>query len=40
VINQPLRDDQFALAQPPGAQVVYLDQPQQQSSRGNAVVSK
>jgi hypothetical protein len=40
VINQPLRDEQFALAQPPGAQVVYLDQPQQQSSRGNDSVSK
>ncbi len=26
-INKPLRDDQFALAQPPGAVVVHLDQP-------------
>ncbi|HZU45306.1 MAG TPA: DUF4292 domain-containing protein [Terriglobales bacterium] len=26
-INQPLADDQFALQQPPGAQVVHLDQP-------------
>jgi hypothetical protein len=26
-INQPLRDDQFALEQPPGAEVVHLDQP-------------
>jgi outer membrane lipoprotein-sorting protein len=27
-LNQPLLDDKFALAQPPGAQVVHLDQPQ------------
>lgn len=27
-INKPLRDDQFALDQPPGAEVVYLDKPQ------------
>ncbi|MGA8618275.1 MAG: DUF4292 domain-containing protein [Candidatus Sulfotelmatobacter sp.] len=27
-INKPLRDDQFALEQPPGAEVVHLDQPQ------------
>ena len=27
-INKPLRDDQFALEQPPGADVVHLDQPQ------------
>ncbi len=27
-INKPLRDDQFALEQPPGAVVVHLDQPQ------------
>ena len=31
-INTPLRDDQFALEQPPGAEVVRLDQPQPQSS--------
>ena len=31
-INKPLRDDQFALAQPPGAEVVHLDKPQSQSS--------
>ena len=31
-INKPLRDDQFALEQPPGAEVVRLDQPQPQSS--------
>ncbi|MFZ0294858.1 MAG: DUF4292 domain-containing protein [Candidatus Sulfotelmatobacter sp.] len=31
-INKPLRDDQFALAQPPGAEVVHLDRPQPQSS--------
>jgi outer membrane lipoprotein-sorting protein len=27
-INKPLRDDQFALAQPPGAEVVRLNRPQ------------
>jgi len=27
-INKPLRDDQFALEQPPGADVVHLDKPQ------------
>jgi len=27
-INKPLRDDQFALEQPPGAEVVRLDKPQ------------
>ena len=26
-INTPLRDDQFGLEQPPGAEVVRLDQP-------------
>ena len=26
-INKPLRDDQFALEQPPGAEVVHLDRP-------------
>ena len=31
-INKPLRDDQFALEQPRGADVVHLDQPQPQSS--------
>ncbi len=31
-INKPLRDDQFALHQPPGAEVVHLDRPQPQSS--------
>jgi len=31
-INKPLRDDQFALQQPPGAEVVRLDQAQPQSS--------
>jgi outer membrane lipoprotein-sorting protein len=29
-INKPLRDDQFALEQPPGADVVRLDKPQPQ----------
>ena len=27
-INKPLRDDQFALEEPPGAEVVHLDKPQ------------
>lgn len=27
-INKPLRDEQFVLEQPPGAEVVYLDKPQ------------
>jgi hypothetical protein len=31
-INKQLRDDQFALQQPPGAEVVHLDRPQPQSS--------
>jgi hypothetical protein len=31
-INKPLRDDQFALHQPPGAEVVHLERPQPQSS--------
>jgi len=31
-INKPLRDDQFALEQPPGAEVVYLDKPQSSGS--------
>ncbi len=31
-INKPLRDDQFALEQPPGAEVVHLDKPQSSSA--------
>jgi outer membrane lipoprotein-sorting protein len=31
-MNKPLRDDQFGLEQPPGAEVVRLDRPQPQSS--------
>jgi hypothetical protein len=31
-INKQLRDDQFTLQQPPGAEVVHLDKPQPQSS--------
>jgi hypothetical protein len=31
-INKALRDDQFVLQQPPGAEVVHLDKPQPQSS--------
>ncbi len=33
VINEPLRDDQFALQQPPGSQLVDLDQPQNASAQ-------
>jgi hypothetical protein len=40
VINQPLKDEQFALQQPPGAEVVHLDEPAQQSSRANALAPK
>ena len=32
VINEPLRDDQFALQQPPGSQLVNLDEPNQSAS--------
>jgi hypothetical protein len=31
-MNKPLRDDQFALEQPPGAEVVLLDKPQSQAA--------
>ncbi len=31
-MNKPLRDDQFGLEQPPGAEVVHLERPQPQSS--------
>jgi hypothetical protein len=37
-LNQPLRDDQFALPQPPGAELVRLDQPP--PSRANATSPK
>ena len=37
-LNEPLPDDKFALEQPPGAQVVHLDQPQ--SSRVNGADEK
>ncbi|MFZ0315225.1 MAG: hypothetical protein WAL85_21175 [Candidatus Korobacteraceae bacterium] len=32
VMNEPLHDDQFALQQPPGSQLVDLDQPNQSAS--------
>lgn len=38
-INKPLRDDQFALTQPPGAEVVDLSKPKPQSSRVTPVES-
>ena len=31
-MNKPLKDEQFGLEQPPGAEVVHLDRPQPQSS--------
>ncbi len=33
-INRTLKDEQFALAQPPGAEVVHLDQPKASSIKG------
>jgi hypothetical protein len=38
-LNGTLTDDQFELEQPPGAQVIHLDQPQasQMSARGDKV---
>jgi hypothetical protein len=38
-MNQPLRDDQFALEQPPGAEVVHLDKPQSSSAHVPPVAS-
>ena len=35
VINDAMRDDQFALQQPPGSQLVDLDQPNQSASSGS-----
>jgi hypothetical protein len=36
-INQPLTDEQFALSQPPGSQLVELDKsPPTAASNGNA----
>ncbi|HME31724.1 MAG TPA: hypothetical protein VKG65_03120 [Terriglobales bacterium] len=35
-INEPLRDDQFALQQPPGSQLVNLDQPNQNAAANGA----
>jgi hypothetical protein len=34
VINEPIRDDQFALQPPPGSQLVDLDQPQNAPAKG------
>jgi outer membrane lipoprotein-sorting protein len=33
LINEPIRDDQFALQQPPGSQLVDVDQPQNASAK-------
>ena len=38
-INEPLRDDQFALQQPPGSQLVNLDEPEQNAAASGAVNS-
>jgi len=35
-VNEPLQDDQFALQQPPGSQLVDLDQPSQAAASGAA----
>jgi hypothetical protein len=37
VINQSIQDDQFALQQPPGSQLVDLDQPGQSTSANNSL---
>ena len=34
-MNEPLRDDQFALQQPPGSQLVNLDQPNQNAAKSD-----
>jgi hypothetical protein len=36
-INEPLRDDQFALQQPPGSQLVNLDEPNQNAAAKGAM---
>jgi hypothetical protein len=36
VINEPIHDEQFALQQPPGSQLVDLDQPGQNTSANNS----
>ncbi len=39
-LNEPLPDDKFALEQPPGAQVVHLDQPQSSRVNGDGTNGK
>jgi outer membrane lipoprotein-sorting protein len=39
-INKPLTDDQFALEQPPGAEVVHLDQPSSDATKASDTKSK
>ncbi len=39
-INEPLRDDQFALQQPPGSQLVNLDQPNQNAAGHDAAAAQ
>jgi len=38
-INEPLRDDQFALQQPPGSQLVNLDEPNQNAATNGTPTS-
>jgi len=35
-LNKPLKDEQFTLEQPPGAEVVHLDKPQSSAAQGPA----
>jgi Domain of unknown function (DUF4292) len=39
-INKPLKDEQFTLEQPPGAEVVHLDRPQSSAAQAPAVDAK
>jgi len=39
-INEPLHDDQFALQQPPGSQLVNLDQPNQNAATNGATSAR
>ncbi len=39
-LNEPLRDDQFALQQPPGSQLVNLDQPNQNAAVNGAGIAQ
>lgn len=39
-INEPLRDDQFALQQPPGSQLVNLDEPNQNAAANGTTTAQ